>query len=128
MCIITPPRLLIVVWAEREETVSEVEQKALERVNKDFLSSLGDPTDTDYTAVGCAITTISSNLTEMSRGVKLLAALVEDQVGSGQNLMGAARTLTGAVSDLLRSVEPAAGEVQTQNGIVLPITSALFSE
>uniref|UniRef100_A0A8C7UAZ0 Talin 2 n=1 Tax=Oncorhynchus mykiss TaxID=8022 RepID=A0A8C7UAZ0_ONCMY len=70
----------------------------------------GDPTDTDYTAVGCAITTISSNLTEMSRGVKLLAALVEDQVGSGQNLMGAARTLTGAVSDLLRSVEPAAGE------------------
>uniref|UniRef100_A0A4W5P6M6 Talin 2 n=1 Tax=Hucho hucho TaxID=62062 RepID=A0A4W5P6M6_9TELE len=71
---------------------------------------LGDPTDTDYTAVGCAITTISSNLTEMSRGVKLLAALVEDQVGSGQNLMGAARTLTGAVSDLLRSVEPAAGE------------------
>uniref|UniRef100_A0A8C7SC24 Talin 2 n=1 Tax=Oncorhynchus mykiss TaxID=8022 RepID=A0A8C7SC24_ONCMY len=70
----------------------------------------GDPTDTDYTAVGCAITTISSNLTEMSRGVKLLAALVEDQVGSGQNLMEAARTLTGAVSDLLRSVEPAAGE------------------
>lgn len=64
----------------------------------------------------------------MSRGVKLLAALVEDKVDSGQNLMGAARTLTGAVSDLLRSVEPAAGEVQTQNGIVLPITSALFSE
>uniref|UniRef100_A0A6Q2X2P9 Talin 2a n=1 Tax=Esox lucius TaxID=8010 RepID=A0A6Q2X2P9_ESOLU len=70
----------------------------------------GDPTDTDYTAVGCAITTISSNLTEMSRGVKLLAALVEDQVGNGQNLMAAARTLAGAVSDLLRSVEPAAGE------------------
>jgi talin len=63
----------------------------------------------------------------MSRGVKLLAALVEDQVGSGQNLMGAARTLTGAVSDLLRSVEPPAGEVQTQNSTVLSITSALFS-
>uniref|UniRef100_A0A674DR23 Talin 2 n=1 Tax=Salmo trutta TaxID=8032 RepID=A0A674DR23_SALTR len=78
--------------------------------NTDCLFSLGDPTDTDYTAVGCAITTISSNLTEMSRGVKLLAALVEDKVDSGQNLMGAARTLTGAVSDLLRSVEPAAGE------------------
>uniref|UniRef100_A0A8C2I8Q0 Talin 2 n=1 Tax=Cyprinus carpio TaxID=7962 RepID=A0A8C2I8Q0_CYPCA len=72
--------------------------------------SLGDPTDTDYTAVGCAITTISSNLTEMSKGVKLLAALMEDEVGSGQNLMGAARTLTGAVSDLLRAVEPASGE------------------
>ncbi|XP_035251832.1 talin-2-like isoform X1 [Anguilla anguilla] len=70
----------------------------------------GDPTDTDYTAVGCAISTISSNLTEMSKGVKLLAALVEDEAGSGQDLMRAARTLAGAVSDLLKAVEPASGE------------------
>ncbi|XP_066503310.1 talin-2a [Hoplias malabaricus] len=70
----------------------------------------GDPTDTDYSAVGCAITTISSNLTEMSKGVKLLAALMEDDVGSGQDLMRAARTLTGAVSDLLKAVEPTSGE------------------
>ncbi|XP_052457970.1 talin-2 isoform X1 [Carassius gibelio] len=70
----------------------------------------GDPTDTDYTAVGCAITTISSNLTEMSKGVKLLAALMEDEVGSGQDLMRAAKTLTGAVSDLLKTVEPTSGE------------------
>ncbi|XP_054631545.1 talin-2 isoform X2 [Dunckerocampus dactyliophorus] len=70
----------------------------------------GEPTETDYTAVGCAITTISSNLTEMSKGVKLLAALMDDDVGSGHKLMGAARMLAGAVSDLLRSVEPAAAE------------------
>uniref|UniRef100_A0A3B3YJZ8 Talin 2b n=1 Tax=Poecilia mexicana TaxID=48701 RepID=A0A3B3YJZ8_9TELE len=70
----------------------------------------GEPTETDYTAVGCAITTISSNLTEMSKGVKLLAALMEDEVGGGHKLMGAARMLAGAVSDLLKSVEPAAGE------------------
>ncbi|XP_051918774.1 talin-2a isoform X2 [Hippocampus zosterae] len=70
----------------------------------------GDPTDTDYTAVGCAITTISSNLTEMSKGVKLLAAFMEDEVGSGNDLMKAARTLAGAVSDLLKAVEPASGE------------------
>ncbi|XP_061601059.1 talin-2a [Cololabis saira] len=70
----------------------------------------GDPTDTDYTAVGCAITTISSNLTEMSKGVKLLAALMEDDVGGGNNLMKAARGLAGAVSDLLKAVEPASGE------------------
>ncbi|XP_074468145.1 talin-2 isoform X2 [Sebastes fasciatus] len=70
----------------------------------------GDPTDTDYTAVGCAITTISSNLTEMSKGVKLLAALMEDDVGGGNDLMRAARTLAGAVSDLLIAVEPASGE------------------
>uniref|UniRef100_A0A3B3E1L0 Talin 2b n=1 Tax=Oryzias melastigma TaxID=30732 RepID=A0A3B3E1L0_ORYME len=70
----------------------------------------GEPAETDYTAVGCAITTISSNLTEMSKGVKLLAALMDDEVGSGHKLMGAARMLAGAVSDLLRSVEPAAAE------------------
>lgn len=72
----------------------------------------GDPDDTDYTAVGCAITTISSNLTEMSKGVKLLAALMEDDVGGGNDLMKAARTLAGAVSDLLKAVEPASGEVR----------------
>uniref|UniRef100_A0A6Q2Z0B7 Talin 2a n=1 Tax=Esox lucius TaxID=8010 RepID=A0A6Q2Z0B7_ESOLU len=70
----------------------------------------GDPTDTDYTAVGCAITTISSNLTEMSKGVKLLAALIEDDLGGSNDLMGAARNLAGAVSDLLKAVEPASGE------------------
>nr|XP_014348098.1 PREDICTED: talin-2 [Latimeria chalumnae] len=70
----------------------------------------GDPADTDYTAVGCAITTISSNLTEMSKGVKLLAALMDDEVRSGQDLLRAARTLAGAVSDLLKAVEPASGE------------------
>uniref|UniRef100_A0A3B3X358 Talin 2a n=1 Tax=Poecilia mexicana TaxID=48701 RepID=A0A3B3X358_9TELE len=72
----------------------------------------GDPTDTDYTAVGCAITTISSNLTEMSKGVKLLAALMEDDVGGGNDLMKAARTLAGAVSDLLKAVEPTSGETR----------------
>lgn len=47
----------------------------------------------------------------MSKGVKLLSALMDDDVGSGHKLMGAARMLAGAVSDLLRSVEPAAAEV-----------------
>uniref|UniRef100_A0A674KBA6 Talin 2 n=1 Tax=Terrapene triunguis TaxID=2587831 RepID=A0A674KBA6_9SAUR len=70
----------------------------------------GDPVDTDYTAVGCAITTISSNLTEMSKGVKLLAALMDDEVGSGEDLLKAARTLAGAVSDLLKAVQPTSGE------------------
>lgn len=47
----------------------------------------------------------------MSKGVKLLAALMEDEVGGGNDLMKAARTLAGAVSDLLKAVEPASGEV-----------------
>lgn len=51
----------------------------------------------------------------MSKGVKLLAALMEDEVGSGHDLMRAARTLTGAVSDLLKAVEPASGEVRAKD-------------
>lgn len=78
-------------------------------------SASGDPADTDYTAVGCAITTISSNLTEMSKGVKLLAALMDDDVGSGEDLLRAARTLAGAVSDLLKAVQPTSGEVSPQD-------------
>lgn len=74
--------------------------------------------------MGCAITTISSNLTEMSKGVKLLAALMEDDVGGGNDLMRAARTLAGAVSDLLKAVEPASGEVR-QGHTNFKITSVI---
>ncbi|XP_072515607.1 talin-1 isoform X2 [Salminus brasiliensis] len=70
----------------------------------------GDPAETDYTAVGCAVTTISSNLTEMSKGVKLLAALMEDEGGNGQQLLGAARNLACAVSDMLKTAQPASTE------------------
>ncbi|OCU02863.1 hypothetical protein XELAEV_18008634mg [Xenopus laevis] len=70
----------------------------------------GNPADTDYTAVGCAVTTISSNLTEMSRGVKLLAALMEDEGGNGRQLLHAAKNLAGAVSDLLKTAQPASTE------------------
>lgn len=49
----------------------------------------------------------------MSKGVKLLAALMDDEVGSGEDLMRAARTLAGAVSDLLKAVQPTSGEVSS---------------
>ncbi|OXB65686.1 hypothetical protein ASZ78_014665 [Callipepla squamata] len=80
----------------------------------------GDPVDTDYTAVGCAITTISSNLTEMSKGVKLLAALMDDEVGSGEDLLKAARTLAIAprqtVLTAAGSIGQASGELLRQIG------------
>lgn len=43
-----------------------------------------------------------------------MAALMEDEVGGGNDLMRAARTLAGAVSDLLKAVEPASGEVSRE--------------
>uniref|UniRef100_A0A8C2DFR1 Talin 1 n=1 Tax=Cyprinus carpio TaxID=7962 RepID=A0A8C2DFR1_CYPCA len=70
----------------------------------------GDPAETDYTAVGCAVTTISSNLTEMSKGVKLLAALMEDEGGNGQQLLSAAKNLACAVSDMLKTAQPGSTE------------------
>lgn len=48
----------------------------------------------------------------MSRGVKLLAALLEDEGGSGRPLLQAAKGLAGAVSELLRSAQPASTEVR----------------
>uniref|UniRef100_A0A8C5FXN4 Talin 1 n=1 Tax=Gadus morhua TaxID=8049 RepID=A0A8C5FXN4_GADMO len=70
----------------------------------------GDPADTDYMAVGCAVTTISSNLTEMSKGVKLLAALMEDEGANGQQLLGAAKNLATAVSTMLKTAQPSSTE------------------
>uniref|UniRef100_A0A1B6BY27 FERM domain-containing protein n=1 Tax=Clastoptera arizonana TaxID=38151 RepID=A0A1B6BY27_9HEMI len=61
--------------------------------------------EVDHTAVGAAITTITSNLPEMSRGVRMLAALMEDD-DSGDKLLDAARKLCNAFSDLLRAAEP----------------------
>ncbi|CAM9487463.1 talin-2 [Lampetra fluviatilis] len=70
----------------------------------------GDAADTDYTAVGCAVVTISSNLTEMSRGVRLLAALTEEEGGDGRALLQAARGLIDCISDLLKTVQPSSTE------------------
>jgi len=65
----------------------------------------GSVDEVDHTAVGAAITTITSNLPEMSRGVRMLAALMEDDDG-GDKLLDAARKLCSAFSDLLRAAEP----------------------
>uniref|UniRef100_A0A8C4QNG4 Talin 2 n=1 Tax=Eptatretus burgeri TaxID=7764 RepID=A0A8C4QNG4_EPTBU len=70
----------------------------------------GDAADTDYTAVGCAVVTISSNLTEMSRGVRLLSALLDEEGGNGKSLLQAARCLTESISGMLKSVQPSSPE------------------
>ncbi|XP_052124986.1 talin-1 isoform X3 [Frankliniella occidentalis] len=65
----------------------------------------GPPEEVDHTAVGAAITTITSNLPEMTRGVRMIAALMDDEK-SGDSLLEAARRLCNAFSDLLRAAEP----------------------
>lgn len=50
----------------------------------------------------------------MSKGVKLLAALMDDEGRNGQQLLGAAKNLASAVSDMLKTAQPASTEVHGQ--------------
>lgn len=72
--------------------------------------SLGTSDEVDHTAVGAAITTITSNLPEMTRGVRMIAALMDDD-NSGDRLLDAARKLCSAFTDLLKAAEPDNKEV-----------------
>jgi talin len=72
------------------------------------LTSAG-PDDTDYTAVGSAVQTISSNIGEFSKDVKMLAALEEEESDSDK-LLDAARRLANAFSDLLNAAQPGSNE------------------
>ncbi|XP_060823357.1 talin isoform X1 [Bombus pascuorum] len=65
----------------------------------------GPADDVDHTAVGAAITTIATNLPEMTKGVRMIAALMDDD-SSGDKLLDAARKLCSAFSDLLKATEP----------------------
>ena len=62
--------------------------------------------ETDYNSVGAAVNTISNNLPEMAKGVKMLAALMDDEGANGDDLMSAAKHLCSTFSDLLAATEP----------------------
>ncbi|XP_047038265.1 talin-1 isoform X7 [Helicoverpa zea] len=61
--------------------------------------------EVDHTAVGAAITTITTNLPEMTKGVQMIAALMDDG-DHGDKLLDATRKLCTAFSDLLKAAEP----------------------
>ncbi|KHJ45469.1 I/LWEQ domain protein [Trichuris suis] len=63
------------------------------------------PDKVDHTAVGAAISTISSNIPSMTKGVKTIAALMEEEE-RGNNLLEATRKLCRAITDMLGSVSP----------------------
>ena len=70
-----------------------------------FYPDAGPPEDVDHQAVGAAISTISSNLPEMAKGVKLISALMEGEEHDDR-LMDATRRLCKAFSDLLDAAKP----------------------
>uniref|UniRef100_T1J0N6 FERM domain-containing protein n=1 Tax=Strigamia maritima TaxID=126957 RepID=T1J0N6_STRMM len=63
------------------------------------------PDEVDHTAVGAAISTITTNLPEMTRGVKTIAGLMDDEL-ERQRLLDATRKLCAAFSELLKAAEP----------------------
>ncbi|XP_049882478.1 talin-1 isoform X7 [Pectinophora gossypiella] len=65
----------------------------------------GPTEEVDHTAVGAAITTITTNLPEMTKGVQMIAALMDD-TDNGDRLLDATRKLCSAFSDLLKAAEP----------------------
>nr|CAH7755545.1 unnamed protein product [Callosobruchus chinensis] len=69
----------------------------------------GPQDEVDHTAVGAAITTIGSNLPEMTKDVKMIAALMDDG-NMGEKLLDATRKLCSAFSDLLKAAEPESKE------------------
>lgn len=73
---------------------------------------LGSVDEVDHTAVGAAITTITTGLPEVSRGVRMLAALIDEN--SGDKLLDATRKLCTAFTDLLKAAEPATKEVKLE--------------
>ncbi|XP_074594271.1 talin-1-like [Brevipalpus obovatus] len=58
----------------------------------------------DTPALGAAVSTISSNLPEMTRDIRVLASLLDDSE-RGENLIEAAKNLCNAFSELLRAAE-----------------------
>ncbi|UYV64796.1 TLN1 [Cordylochernes scorpioides] len=65
----------------------------------------GPPEEVDHPRVGAAISTITTNLPEMAKDVKMIAALMDDSI-HGDRLLDAARNLCFAFSDLLTAAEP----------------------
>lgn len=63
------------------------------------------PDETDHEAVGAAVSQIAQSIPEVTKEVRLIAALMEDDT-SGDKLLEATRKLCNAFSDLLKAAEP----------------------
>lgn len=86
----------------------------------------GPADNVDHTAVGAAITTIATNLPEMTKGVRMIAALMDDE-SSGERLLDAARKLCTAFSDLLKATEPETKEVSDRSRSRMRTPSCVYS-
>lgn len=66
------------------------------------------PDEVDHEAIGSAVSQIAQSLPEVTKEVRMIAALVDDD--SGDKLLDATRKLCNALNDLLRAAEPESKE------------------
>ncbi|KAK3096284.1 hypothetical protein FSP39_025308 [Pinctada imbricata] len=78
------------------------------------LITLSIDDEIDTSRVGAAVAQITSNIDDFSHDVTMLAALQDDD-DSKNKLLGAAKRLCGAFSDLLKAAEPSGGKDTRQN-------------
>ncbi|XP_071826675.1 talin-1-like isoform X5 [Apostichopus japonicus] len=83
----------------------ESQMSAMAAATAGIITQSNDPNERDYTVIGSHVTTISSNMTEMTKGIKMLAALLEEEDGS-QNLIDATKDMMMAFKDLLNAASP----------------------
>lgn len=99
--------------SSRRESISS-QMAALNAATAQFVTLTGIPEeDVHHPALEAAIHAITENLPDMSKDVKALASLMEDD-DRGERLIEAARSLCHAFSDLLKAAEPAT-KVPRQN-------------
>uniref|UniRef100_A0A8R1TSD6 FERM domain-containing protein n=1 Tax=Onchocerca volvulus TaxID=6282 RepID=A0A8R1TSD6_ONCVO len=97
------------VEVEKQKVGDQLAQMGAATAEVVQLTAVADEVDTK---VGTAIATIGSNMPEMGRGVRELAALLPDEQRRG-DLVDAARKLCGAFSDFLTTVNPEHEEKRT---------------
>ena len=71
--------------------------------------------EVDYTAVGSAVTTITSNLTELSKSARMIAALLGYEGQDGSNLLKAAQDLANATGKFLQQVNTISPNTSLRN-------------
>ncbi len=101
-------------WKETQKNTNKQnvhsQVSAMNAATAQMVTLTGQGEETDHNAIGAAVNTIGTNLPEMAKGIKMLAALMDDEGANGDDLMGAAKTLCSAFSDLLSATEPQSKE------------------
>ncbi|CRL03205.1 CLUMA_CG016230, isoform B [Clunio marinus] len=97
-------------WREETlETSKQVVTSHLSNMNAATAQvvSATNADDIDHDAVGAAVSQIAQSIPEVTKEVRLIAALMDDD-HSGDKLLEATRKLCNAFSDLLKAAEPEA--------------------